>query len=212
MEPAAVALASSTAKVRMQLPPCSVLITLMINSETQVIIQQGRRVGGCAGIDADSGTDTCTLQFARGTVEDSWGRHCRKVTWCRQVPHGSYIRLQFCKADAVYDMDSGPVSHGALAANALLKFQVNGRDFVHGIAGVASEEGGLLASSCLIKAACIGEPSLLAPDHVDAACCQWYVTTTPTTHTVVSWGDGTTLNLPNDTEIVVGPIGDNLQF
>lgn len=202
-------MAASAADLCLQYPPCTVDIALTINAATTVTIEQGRQE---PSTDADTDIGGCRFKFANGVTQDTWGKRCRNVSWKRQVPHGSYIRIRLCRAP---EKEAGPLSTAALAglpANALTKFQVNNQDLVKGIADVAAKEGGLLPTSCLVKAACIGDVADAPPDNVDAYCCQWYVTTSPATHTVVSWGDGTTDNLPANTEIVFGPIGQSLPF
>jgi hypothetical protein len=193
-------------RLSIQFPPCLVEISLTINALTQVSIQQGCRVDG------DSVGEEYKLKFANGSIEDTWGRIKRKVTWSRQVPQGAYVRI-------VLEASSNPppklASTDDLPANSLSSIAVNRKNLQQAIADVARSEGGLTPDTCkfFVKAACVG-------DAVDAgagtsgtgaaACCQWYKSTETPSHAVVSWADGTTQDLPIGTEIVLGPIRDNM--
>ncbi len=202
-----------------QFPPCTVNICLTINAATEVTIEQGCRAPSADDDDSGESTDTigaCRLKFAEGTTQNTWGKRCRKVTWSRQVPYGSYVRIRLCASNVCLEdgMCIGGSGSGAgtdsapLPKNALGKLVINGRDIVQDIATIAQSKGGLEPGSCIIKAACIGAPSAGAPPR-DGPCCQWFTTDE---HTIVSWGDGTASDLPLNTEIVVGPIGDPLAF
>lgn len=203
-----------------QFPPYSVQICLTVNSTTQVTIEQGCPVTCLASELLD---DTCNIHFSPGQTVDSWGKRCRTISWNRSVPAGAYIRIRFCAgqgcpAPCVYGTDSYSSLCGA--KNSLLKFSVNGSDFVSTIqyaAGKHSDSSyGLGSYGCRVKAACIGSQDPGAYDAADG-CCQWYTFGTSQGTPRVSWGVGVensggptgegVANLPVGTEIVLGPIG-----
>lgn len=186
-----------------EFPPYKVQICIVINSQTQVTIQRGCATPCLTDLEAP-----CNLVFGWGATQDSWGKRCRTVTFDEFVPAGTYIRIRLCGAEGCTDgcttAGDGIYTDACGPANSLIKFAINGTDFVSTINNVAQGGG---TTGCLIKAACIGNVSTNS-DASTATCCQWY-TTGPSTR-VVSWANqsGTGTNdLPIGTEIVVGPIG-----
>ena len=197
-----------TAPPVLQFPPCTVSIAMTINRDTAARIEQGYKLPSSSSTAAASPFAT-NLKFAKGTVQGSWGRPTRKITWSRQVPFGSYVRIQLIPLEGSgcdAPPDSWPAPSGGLAPNSLTKFEVNGKDMTRVIATSAKEGGGLGPEKCVVKAACMTPPRQDDGDQEhDPACCDWV---DKGDYRVVSWADGTASDLPVYTEIILGPIGE----
>ena len=191
-------------------PPLKVNICLRINAQTQATIQQG-----CKTPCAVNGTDqTCNLVFRGGAIENSWGKSCRTIYYSEFVTSGTYIRIRLCAAEgcsnACTSVTGSAYTDACSPTNALLKFSVNGYSELSSISTLAQGDG---IDGCLLKAACIGNPSTSGFDPTQGTCCQWY---TDGDTQKVSWGEGVVntagftgkglVDLPIGTEIIVGPL------
>lgn len=160
---------------------------------TCVQINQGCLVTETPGTNSD--ISDCTIDWTWGTVESSWGRKCRVINWNRTVPSNSFIRIRICPCNPCSTgcgISGDSDLSGGVASNGLVKFQVDGQDYVNFLQGVR-DAGGQLGCN---RAWCTSfNTSLTAP----ADCCT-------SGDGVISWTN-ITRDLPWGTEIVFGPIG-----
>ena len=102
------------------LPIHTVVICVLINSNTAVKIQQG-----CSSQAESESFDVEDAVYSSGQTYDSWGRSCRVVTWTRQVPDDAFIRMRFIPAEEDVSCDDDAPT---LPNNQLLKFEIDGLD------------------------------------------------------------------------------------
>lgn len=167
-----------------------VQLCIKINRQTAVKIEQGCLVG------EPSGT-TCPVKYASVLTQDSWGRECRIVSWDRQVPTDTFIRITLCPAD---DCTVGcGVAADALAGvctNALLKVLIDGVDYLSFIQNTVrgSETPGIW--NCW-RAWCAIQGAVLPPGTPVTDCCATTGTINWETVDALPWG----------AQFVLGPIG-----
>jgi hypothetical protein len=166
-----------------------VVICIRVNSCSIVKIQQGCTVGEPLITSEDA---VCVVDYRSPVIEDSWGRKCRVITWDRQVPSNTFIRIRICSADPGCTSGCGGdcdiVGNGASIKNDLISYLVDGTNYVNALQALLLGSGSL---GCTYIG-CIGA----GPD-----CC--------------TDADGNQLfesvhDIPWGSEIVVGPIGNLL--
>jgi len=164
------------------LPVHKVTICFRVNKNTQIQIQQG-----CPIRDSD-----CSVSYSTGLTEDSWGRQCRVVTWDHFVESDKYIRILVCGASgSCFGSSCGEAlnTKGQRIKNQLLKYTVDGINIVNLLQYILINGD---TSGC-IRVGCVNEEG---PD-----CC----------HNADGTPSFTTLqDIPWNSEIVVGPIGQDL--
>ena len=141
-------------------------------------IQQGCQVG--------TNPLDCEIDYNWGLIENSWGRTCRLVEWNRKVPSKSFIRLRLCSADSCSGCNETALTLcGSVIKNELLKFEVDGIDYVGILQDLLLNYDGVLGC---IKVSCPG-------------CCN------SQQFPFTDLG-----NMPTGAEIVFGPIGAPLLY
>lgn len=177
--------------------PCPVFPTVFvqfcvrINANTLFTYAQGCGVG--------TDDEPCAVSWSSPVSESSWGRKCRVLSVTRTVPGNTYFRFRFCNGELC-----GPACDDTTCTtNAVLKFTVNGVD-IRGLILAARAAGGQIAGSC-IQAWCIGAAAGTSVTPPESCLCAFDSEGT-TVDERVSWDS---LNeLPQGTEIVVGPMND----
>jgi hypothetical protein len=130
-------------------PLHKVVICIALNDSTSVRIQQGcATVSPLLDIEGD-----CNVDWSWGQTYTSDGRKCVTVNWNRTVTDGSFVRLRFCNDDPCETcVDADYNSCGQLVANQLLKFEVDGVNYVSqlkAIAAAGSAVEGCYAVRCI---------------------------------------------------------------
>ena len=145
-------------------------------------IQQGCAVG--------TNPLACEVDYNWGLIENSWGRTCRLVEWNRKVPSKTFVRLRLCAADSCSSCNEQALTLcGKPINNELVKFEVDGVDYVSVLQAILVDGGSL---GC-IKVGCGA--------HASTACCE---------RSSTSFNDLADMRV--GAEITFGPIGSPIIY